>query len=91
MLGGMRKVFVRREQRHFVSNAELRKQCINGADLDSRAAASIAQGRRVNVVIPIRLEERQHSKAFDNLGLRLGSQETLQKLLQNQPRSDDHL
>jgi len=87
----MRKVLVHCEQRYLVPDAELCEQCINGADLDSRPTASVAQSRCVDVVISIRLEERQRRKALDNLGLRLGAGEALQKLLQNQSCGDDYL
>ena len=42
MLGDVCEVFVRREQHYLVPNAELREQCINGTDLDSRPTASVA-------------------------------------------------
>ena len=57
MLGDMGEVFVCRKQHYLVPNAELREQCINGADLDSRPTASVAQSCCVDVVIPIWLEE----------------------------------
>jgi hypothetical protein len=89
MLGHMCEVFVSGQQHHIVPNAKLRQQRINGTDLDSRAAAGVAQGGGVNVIIPIGLEQRQCGKSLDDLGLRLGTKKTLQKLLQNQSGSDD--
>jgi hypothetical protein len=84
MLRRMCEIFVRREQYDIVPNAKLRKQGIDGTELDSCAAASVAQGGRVDVIIPIGLEERQCCEALNNLGLRLGTKEALQKLLQDQ-------
>jgi hypothetical protein len=89
MLGGMREIFVCREQYHIVPDTKLRKQGINSAKLNARSAASITQGCCVDVIIPIGLEEWQGSKSFDNLSLRLGAEEALQKFLQNQPGSNN--
>ena len=91
MPGGIPEVLVSSEQHHLVSNAKLGKQCINGADLYSSPAACVAQSRRVDMVIPVRMEQRHRCKSLYNLSLRFWTMETLQKLLQNQPGSDDHL
>ena len=72
-------------------NAKLREQRINGADLDTGPAAGIAQDCGTDVVVPIRLNQGQSSKAFDDLGLRLGAREALQQLLKNQAGRDDNL
>lgn len=72
-------------------NGELRQQRINGSYLNSRFATCIAQPRGIDVIVPIRLKQRQRSKAFDNLGLRLRTREPLQKLLQDEPRRDHNV
>lgn len=77
MLSSTCEILVCREQYHIVPNTKLCQQSVNGTELDACTAACVAQDRCVNVVIPIRLEERQGSKPFDNLGLRLGTEETL--------------
>ena len=66
-------------------DGELCKQCVNGADLHTRFATCISQTRSTDVIISIRLKERQGGEAFDDLSLRLGTRETLQKLLKDQP------
>ena len=72
-------------------DAELGEKRVDGADLDTSLAALIAQGGRTDMVVPIRLKQRQSGKAFDDLGLRLGARETLQELLENQAGRDDDL
>lgn len=72
-------------------DAELRKQCVNGANLDASLAARIAQGCRTDVVVPIRLQQRQSGKPFDDLGPRPGARKTLQELLENKTCRDDDL
>lgn len=84
----MREVFVCREKCQVVPNGELSKQRIDGTDLDTCTATFISQSRRINVIFPIRLQQRQSGEAFDDLSLRLGTREPLQKLLQNQPCGD---
>jgi hypothetical protein len=77
MLGGMCEIFIGRQQCHIMPNTKLRKQGINGTELDSCAATSVAQGSRVDVVIPIRLKKWQCSETLDNLCLCRGAEETL--------------
>lgn len=81
----MREVFVCGEERQIVPDGELRKQCVNGADLDTRFATCISQTCSTDVIISIRLEQGQSGKTFDDLSLRLGTRETLQKLLKDEP------
>ena len=65
----MREVFVCGEERQIVPDGELCKQCINSADLNARLATCILQGCRTDVIISIRLQQRQCGKAFDDLSL----------------------
>lgn len=54
----MREVLVRREKRQVVANAELREQCVDGAELNTRLATPVAQARRVDVVFSVGLKQR---------------------------------
>ena len=54
MRSGSDKVVVGRQQRQFVTNAELREQGVDGANLHTGATAAIAQFRGVNVILPVR-------------------------------------
>lgn len=69
-------------------DGELRKQCINGADLNTRLATCISQSGSTDVIISIGLKQRQGGKVFDDLGLGFGTREPLQQLLKNQASSD---
>lgn len=74
----MREVFVCGEERQIVPNGELCQQRINSADLNTRLAACISQGRSTDVIISIGLKQWQGSKTFDDLSLGFGARETLQ-------------
>lgn len=87
----MREVFVRREQGQAVANAELGEQGVDGAELNTRLAADVAQARRLDVVLSIGLNQRQGCEALDDPGPIPGARESLQELLQDQARGDDHL
>jgi hypothetical protein len=87
----MREVLVRGEERQVVTDAQLGKQCIYGADLDTSLAACIAQGRGIDMVGAVWLKQWQGGKVFDDLGLRLWTREALQELLENQACCDDHV
>ncbi len=78
MLGRMREVFVCGEERQIVPDGELRKQCINSADLNTCSATCILQGCSTDVIISIGLKQRQGGKAFDDLSLGFGTREPLQ-------------
>ena len=88
MLGGMSKVFVGCEKRQIVPDGKLRKQRINRADLNARLTACVSQGCCTDVIISIRLQQRQGGKSVNDLGLCLRAGEALQKLLKDQARGD---
>lgn len=72
-------------------DGELYKQRINGADLNTRLATCISQGRSADVIISIGLKQRQGGKAFNNLSLGFGAQEPLQQLLKDQACGDHNV
>ena len=71
--------------------AKLRKQSVDGADLNAGSAAGISDSGGANVIVSVRLYERQSGKALNDLRLRLRSGEALKQFLQNQAGSDNHL
>jgi len=68
------KVVVGSEQRQFVTDAELREQRIDRADLQAGTTAAVTQVRRVDVILADRREERERRKPVDNVfpGTRAG-------------------
>jgi hypothetical protein len=79
------EVIVRTQQREVVPYAQLRKQGIDCADLNSGSAAGVAKFSGGDMILPLWLKQRKRSKAFDDLSAGLGSGEALQQLLQHKP------
>lgn len=84
----MREVFVRAEKRQIVPDGKLREKSINRPHLDTRLATLISDGCSSDVVVPIRLQQRQGGKALDDLSLGHGAREPLQQLLKGQAGGD---
>jgi len=84
--GSQDKVVVGRKQRQSVTDAELREQGIDGADLHPGATAAVSQLRGVDVILPIRCEERQRCEPIDDVFACTRTGEALQQFLQDQPR-----
>ena len=82
------EVLVRRKKRQVMPNAKLRQNRIDGANLDSRAAAAIAEGCGLDMVLAIGSEQRQGTEALDDLAAVARPGKALEQLLQNQARSD---
>lgn len=80
---------IRGEQHEIVANAELSEQRVDRSNLDAAPAASVPQGGRSDVILAIRLEERQDSEALHDQSLCSGTREALQKLLENETCRDD--
>ena len=89
MLCDTGEVFVCREERQLVAYAELRKQRIDRADLDTGLSTRIAQAGRTDVVFPVGLKQRQSGEPLDDLAARLGAREPLQEFLENETRRED--
>lgn len=79
------------EHREVVAQAELCQENVDGPDLHSVPSAGRAQVRRGDVVVPVRHEERQRRKPFQDRLARLRSPEALQDLLQDQTGRADRL
>src|SRR5213592_2333848 len=83
--GGMDEVVVGREQGQVMPYAKLRQQRINRAHLNAGATTAIAQLRSVDVILPVRAEERQCGKALDDVLASARAGETLKQFLQYEP------
>jgi len=88
MRGDVCKAFVRGEQRQLVPNAELRKNRVDRADLNPRAAAAVAKLSGVYVVLAIRGKQRKGAEAIDDLRAVTRPGETLEELLEHKPGRD---
>ena len=85
----MDKVVVGRQQRESVTDAQLREQGIDGTYLHTGTAAAISQFSSVDVILPVRGEERQGREPADDVVARTWAGKPLQQFLQDQPRGDD--
>ena len=87
----MDEVVVGREQGQVMTYAELRQQGVDRAHLNACTTADVAQLRSVDVILPVRAEERQRGKTLDDVFACTRSGETLKQFLQNEPRGHDDL
>ena len=69
---------------------QLRKEGVDGADLNAGSAAGISDSCGANVNFPVRLNEREGGKALNDLRLRLRPGEALKQFLQDQAGSNNH-
>jgi hypothetical protein len=72
-----------------MSDAQLSQKGIDCSDLHTVPAASVPQPRRLNVIVPIRHQQRHRREPVENLISGLWAGETLQKLLENETCRDD--
>jgi hypothetical protein len=87
----MEEVVVGGEQGQVMAYAKLGQQGINRADLNAGPTAGIAQLRSVDVILPIRADQWQGGKAFDDVLARTWTSETLKQFLQNEPCRHDNI
>jgi len=87
----MEEVVVGREQGQVMAYAKLGQQGINRAHLNASPTAGIAQPRSVDVILPIRADQWQGGKAFDDVLARAWTSETLKQFLQNEPRRHNNI
>lgn len=69
--------------------AKLDEQGVDGPDLNSAAAAGVANLRGFDVILPVRLDEPEGAKAFDELSPSLRPCKALQQLLQHETGRED--
>ena len=91
MPGDIAKVSVCRQHRKVVAETELRQQRIDGADLNAAAPAGVSQLGRLDMVAPVRNQQRQRGEAIEDLRAVPRSREALQKLLKNEPGGHEFL
>jgi hypothetical protein len=84
------EVVVGTEERQFVPDAQLREQRIDAANLNSGSPTGVSQRSGEDVVFAV-LEQRKRSKALDDLRAGFRPGETLQQLLQYEPRGHDDI
>ena len=72
-------------------DAQLREQRIDGANLNSGSTTGVSQRSGEDVVFAVGLEQRKCSKALDDLRAGFRPGETLQQLLQYEPRGHDDI
>ena len=83
MIGDAPEIFVGREHRQPMVNAELGQESVDRADLHAGAATGIAQRRRVDVIVAVRHEEWHCGKSIQDLRARARPRKALQQLLQD--------
>lgn len=67
------------------------KERMDGADLNAGLATGVAQDGFADVAFVARLQQRERSDAFDNLGPCFRTGEPLQQFLEHQARRVDYL
>jgi hypothetical protein len=78
------EVMIAGEHHQIVSDAHLRQDCVDRADLNAMAATNVAQGSGFDVIDPIGHEEGKRRESLQNLRARFGSGKTLQEFLEHQ-------
>jgi len=58
----MREVLIRAEQDQAVPDAQLRQQCVDRAQLNTVLATVVAQAGRIDMVLPIRVDNGSEAK-----------------------------
>lgn len=91
MRRGQYEIVVGRQQRKLVANAELRKNGVDRANLQTGPTTAISQFRGIDVILPVRGQKRQGCEPVDDVFTRPRAGESLQQLLQDQPRSQDNI
>jgi hypothetical protein len=84
VLGRMRKVSIGGQQGELASDAHLRDQCIDRADLHTRSPALVAQLRGGDVIVTVRMHERQRTEPLHDRRPGLGAGKALQQFLKDQ-------
>ncbi len=85
---GEREVGIRRQQSQLVAYAQLAQQRVDGPDLNPRPPANVADIRSINIVLPIRHQERQGSKSPHDVLAGTRASKALQQFLQHEASSD---
>jgi len=89
VFGRSHEIAIRGQQRQIVPATELNEQRINRADLHSATTARISHLCRLDVILPVRLQERNRHEPFHELVTGFRARETLQQLLHDEARCED--
>ena len=84
MRRGEAKIVVGRQQRQFVTDAELRNHGVYCADLYTGTTTAIAQLCSVDVILPVGSQERQSRKPVNDVFTRTRAGKSLQQFLQDE-------
>ena len=79
------EVRISRQHSQFVTYTELRQQRVNCSKLDTFLPALVAERRGRHVIFAIRHDQWDRRKSINDLLLSLGTGESLQQFLKNQP------
>jgi hypothetical protein len=88
---GEHKIGIGGQQLQLVTHAELRNHGVNGADLQSGTTTSIAQICGVDVILPVRSQERQGRKPVNDVLACARAGKSLQQFLQDEACDHDGL
>lgn len=67
VIGHAPKIVIARQQYEVVANAELRKEGVDSSYLHASTAADIAKFCRVDVILPVRHQQRQSCESLNDL------------------------
>ncbi len=88
---GQYDVVVGRQQGKLVANAELRKDGIDRANLQTGATTAISQFRRIDVILAVGRQQGQGCETIDDVFARTRPGKSLQQFLQYQPGGKDRI
>ncbi len=85
----MKKVLVRRQQGQFVPPTQLNQERVDSADLNSSSSTGVSNLRSGYVILTIGLDQGEGTEPVDDRACGLGSRESLQQFLKNEPCRHD--
>jgi hypothetical protein len=85
------EIAIGREHRQAMTNTQLSKERIDRSNLYARSPATIAQLGGIDVIAPVRRQERECGKPIQYLFSRFGAVETLEQFLQDETCRQDAL
>jgi hypothetical protein len=72
-------------------DTKLREDGIDCPDLNACSPAAVSQCRSLNMILAIRHDERHRGETVQNLCVGFWARETLEQLLEDQTRGEEHL
>lgn len=79
---------VSRQYLKVVSSRQLYQQGVDGPNLNAMPATGIPDLSGVNVILPVRFDERKGGESFYDAVTRLGTSKALQQFLQHKTRAE---